>query len=356
MTAASVSSDLTMTKEPVSKTFVFYIVPEFTMLAFTFAIEALRLANAIMGEEVYRWRIVSVDGDPVRSSCGLSVSPDRSVAAERSSTRAERPNMIVVCTGWHVERAVDKSVAGWLRQSRNFGIPVAGICTGAYILANAGMLAGRRCTIHWENLPIFRETFPSAIVGSGLIESDDDIHTCVGGTASFDMMLHLIEKDCGRRVALAICEQAIVDRIREPFERQPSPLRTLGSVNPLVLSAVQFMEDSIADQTDIAAVARHIKLSRRQMERLFARELATSPSRYLLELRLDRARLMLLQSSMAIIDVAVACGFVSGSHFAKCYKAFHGVSPQQMRTQRPRSAYVPSLGRAGSRASLGRMV
>ncbi|MFB9981386.1 GlxA family transcriptional regulator [Mesorhizobium kowhaii] len=342
-----------MTEDSPSKTYVFYIVPEFTMLAFTSAIEALRLANAVMGKEVYRWRTVTVDGNPVRSSCGLSISPDCSVVAERSSTRAERAHMIVVCAGWHVERTVDRSVAGWLRQSRNFGIPVAGVCTGAYILANAGMLAGRRCTIHWENLPIFKETFPSAIVRSGLIESDDNIHTCVGGAASFDMMLHFIEKDCGRRVALAICEQAIVDRIREPAERQRCLLRTLGSLNPLVLSAVQFMEDNIADHTDVSAVARHIKLSRRQMERLFARELATSPSRFYLELRLDHARLMLLQSGMAILDVAVASGFVSASHFAKCYRTFHGVSPQQMRARRPRSAYVPSLEQRLDRAPPG---
>ena len=329
-----------------SKTFVFYIVPDFTMLAFSSAIEALRLANAVLGCEAYRWRIVTADGSPVRASCGLSVSPDHSVAIQRSSTSSERPDMIVVCAGWHVERAVDKSVAAWLRQSRNAGIAVAGVCTGAYILANAGMLADRRCTVHWENLPIFKEIFPTAIVGGCLVESDGNVHTCVGGTASFDMMLHFIEKDFGRRVALAICEQAIVERIREPSERQLSPLRTLGSVNPLVLAAVQFMEDNIADQADITAVARHLKLSRRQLERLFARELATSPSRFFVELRLDRARLMLLQSSMAIVDVAVACGFVSGSHFARRYKALHGVSPQRMRTQGPRSAHLPSLARS----------
>lgn len=337
-----------------SKTYVLYIVPEFTMLAFTSAIEALRLANAVLGTEAYRWRIVTADGNPVRASCGLSVSPDRSVAAERSCTRAERPDMIVVCTGSHVERAVDKLVAGWLRRSRNAGIPVAGICTGAHILANAGMLTDRRCTIHWENLPIFREKFPTAMIGTGLIESDDNIHTCVGGTASFDMLLHFIEKDFGRRTVLAICEQAIVDRIREPSERQQSLLKTLGNLNPLVLSAVQFMEDNMLDRADIAAVAKHVKLSRRQMERIFARELETSPSRFYLELRLDRARLFVLQSGMAIIDVAVSCGFVSASHFTKCYREFFGYSPRHMREQGQQSSYVPTL--SGTRNGSERLV
>lgn len=328
---------------PPTKTFVFYIVPDFTMLAFTSAVEALRLANAVQGAEAYRWRIVSGDGLPVKASCGLIITPDGSIAVEKARAHAEKAEVLVVCAGWHVERAVNRSAAAWLRWSRNAGVTIAGICTGAHLLADAGLLAGRRCTIHWENLPVFKETFPAAIASTNLIECDANIYTCAGGAASFDLMLHFIEHDLGRRTSLAVCEQAIIDRIRPPSERQRSLVRTLGNLNPLLLAAVEFMEDAMADHASIEAVARHIKLSRRQMERMFAKELATSPSRFYLELRLDRARLMILQSSMAIIDIAVACGFISSSHFTKCYREHYGVSPQKMREKRPRSAQLQSL-------------
>ena len=326
---------------PFTKTVVFYIVPDFTMLAFTSAIEALRLANAVHGKEAYRWRIVSVDGLPVTSSCGLTITPHGPIASEMAKPHADNADMVVVCAGWHVERAVNRSAAAWLRRARSAGTTIAGVCTGAYLLAHAGLLAGRRCTIHWENLPVFKETFPAAIAGTNLIECDANLYTCAGGAASFDLMLHFIEHEFGRRTSLAVCEQAIIDRIRLPSERQRSLVRTLGNLNPLLLAAVEFMEDGMADAS-IEAVARHIKLSRRQMERIFAKELATSPSRFYLELRLDRARLMILQSGMAIVDVAVACGFVSSSHFTKCYREHYGVSPNKMRLMRPRSAQLQS--------------
>ncbi|MDK4732997.1 GlxA family transcriptional regulator [Rhizobium sp. CNPSo 3490] len=328
---------------PSAKTFVFYIVTDFTLLAFTSAIEALRLANAVRGTEAYRWRIVSGDGLPVKASCGLTITPDGSIAEEKARPHADRADMVVVCAGWHVERAVDRSAAAWFRWSRNAGSAIAGICTGAYLLAHAGLLAGKRCTIHWENLPAFKEKFPAAIAGTNLIECDSQIYTCAGGAASFDLMLNFIEHDFGRRTSLAVCEQAIFDRIRPPSERQRSLVRTLGKLNPLLLAAIEFMEEAMADHASIEAVARHIKLSRRQLERLFAKELATSPSRFYLELRLDHARLMILQSGMAVVDVAVACGFVSSSHFSKCYREYYGVSPSKMRLKAPRSAELRSL-------------
>ncbi|MBX5192531.1 GlxA family transcriptional regulator [Rhizobium sp. NZLR3b] len=332
-----------LTEEAKPRTFVFYIVPDFTMLAFTAAIEALRLANAVLGREAYSWRIVTADGKPVRASCGIPVASDRSVSEERLVPHSERADMIIVCAGWNVEKAVDKSVAGWLRQSRKSGVEIAGVCTGAFILGNAGLLADRRCTIHWEHIPMLRELFPTAVVGGNIMESDGDVHTCAGGIASFDMILHFVSERFGRKVVLAIGEQAIIGRQRDPSERQRSHRRTLGSLNPLVIAAVEFMEDNIIEQVKISAVAEHINLSRRQMERVFAREIATSPARLYLELRLDHARLMVLQSSMPIVDIAIGCGFVSASHFSKCFRQFHGASPQSLREQRQRSVFVPAL-------------
>nr|WP_316652205.1 GlxA family transcriptional regulator [uncultured Gellertiella sp.] len=327
------------------RSFVFYIVPDFTMLAFTSAIEALRLANAVLGEAVYSWRIASADGAPVRASCGLMITPDHAIAAERVLLAGDRrPSMIVVCSGWNVENHVSKTGAAWLREARQRQVEIAGVCTGAYLLADAGLLENRHCTIHWENLPVFEERFSQIAVHTGLMESDGGIHSCAGGAACFDMMMHIVGRDFGPRVVSAVLDQAMVDRIRAPSERQRMPLTVkLSSLNPKILKAIELMEEHLADRLPMEEIASAVCLSRRQVERLFQLELETSPSRYYLQLRLERARLLVTQSAMQVVEIAIACGFVSASHFSKCYRHFHGVSPQETRDQRQTSVQMPAL-------------
>lgn len=331
------------------RSFVFYIVPDFTMLAFTSAIEALRLANAVLGQEVYSWRVASADGAPVRASCGLTITPENSVSVERALLLTEkRPSMVVVCSGWNVEKHVNKTAAAWLRESRKRGIELAGVCTGAYILADAHLLEGRRCTIHWENLPVFSENFSGIECHTGLMESDNGIHSCAGGAACFDMMMHIIGREYGPKLVSAVMDQAMVDRIRAPSERQRMPLTVkLNSLNPKILKAIELMEEHLSDRLPMEEIAAAVCLSRRQVERLFQTELETSPSRYYLQLRLERARLLVTQSAMQIVEIAVACGFVSASHFSKCYRQFHGISPQETRDQRQPSVQMPSLSKGG---------
>lgn len=332
------------------RSFVFYIVPDFTMLAFTSAIEALRLANAVLGQEVYSWRVASADGAPVRASCGLTITPENSVSVERALLLTEkRPSMVVVCSGWNVQNHVNRTSAAWLRESRKRGIELAGVCTGAYILADAQLLEGRRCTIHWENLPVFAENFAGIECHTGLMESDNGIHSCAGGAACFDMMMHIIGRDFGPKLVSAVMDQAMVDRIRAPSERQRMPLTVkLNSLNPKILKAIELMEEHLSDRLPMEEIAAAVCLSRRQVERLFQTELETSPSRYYLQLRLERARLLVTQSAMQIVEIAVACGFVSASHFSKCYRQFHGISPQETRDQRQPSVQMPSLTRTSS--------
>ncbi len=340
------------------RSFVFYIVPEFTMLAFTSAIEALRLANAVLGRDVYSWRVVSADGHPVRASCGLTITPDHDIATERAWLLSDRrPSMVVVCSGWNVERHANRTAAAWLRESRKRNIEIAGVCTGAYLLADAQLLENRRCTIHWENLPVFAERFPNVDVHTGLIESDNGIHSCAGGAACFDMMMHLIGRDHGPKLVSAVMDQAMVDRIRAPSERQRLPLTVkLNSLNPKILKAIELMEEHLADRLPMEEIASAVCLSRRQVERLFQTELETSPSRYYLQLRLERARLLVTQSAMQIVEIAVACGFVSASHFSKCYRQYHGISPQETRDQRQPSAQMPALTKGDKAADFLQLV
>lgn len=320
----------------IKRTIVFFMVPEFTMIAFASALEPLRAANRILGHAGYRWRLASIDGQPVRASNGVECTVNTSLEDERRKLMGpERPSMMIVCSGLDIESYQQRAVFALLREANSRNVAIGGLCTGAYVLARAGLLSDRRCAIHWENLPGFSEAFPTANVYADLFEVDGNIYTCAGGTAALDMMLQLIADDFGADVVNRVCEQMLTDRIRSPGDRQRLPLRArLGVQDPKVLSIIELMEANLAEPLSLIEIADHVGLSRRQVERLFHKAMGRSPARYYLEIRLDRARHLLMQSSLPVIEVAVACGFVSSSHFAKCYRELYARSPQQERGER----------------------
>jgi transcriptional regulator GlxA family with amidase domain len=326
-----------MSKTPIKKrSIVFFLVPNFTLLPFAGAVETLRIANRMLGYSAYEWRICSVDGSKVSSSSGISIDVDTSLADERRNLSGEnRPNMAIVCSGVYVEEFHNKSVNAWLREAYGRNVAIGSLCTGSHILAQAGLLNGKRCAIHWENLPGFAEAFPQAEVYADLYEVDGNLYTCAGGTASLDMMLNLVGQDFGEALVNRVCEQHLTDRVRAASDRQRLPLRArLGVQNNKVLQIIELMEASLSEPISLLDIADKVDLSRRQIERLFQQEMGRSPARYYLEIRLDRARHLLVQSSMPVVEVAVACGFVSASHFSKCYREFYNRSPQQERAER----------------------
>lgn len=322
--------------QTVKRSFVFFLVPDFTMVAFATALDPLRIANRMLGYDAYEWRLASHDGKPVHASNGVQCAVDTSLEDERRKLGGrDRPSMVVVCSGVNVEAYSSRSAFAWLREGYNRGVAVGGLCTGAYVLAAAGLLAGRRCAIHWENLPGFAEAFPKANVFADLFEVDGNIYTCAGGTAALDMMLKLIGDDFDEGLVNRVCEQVLTDRVRAPTDRQRLPLRArLGVQNAKVLAIIERMEANLAEPLSLVEVADEVELSRRQIERLFRQEMGRSPARYYLEVRLDRARHLLVQSALPVVEVAVACGFVSASHFSKCYREVYGLSPQQERVDR----------------------
>lgn len=323
-------------EKTVKKSIVFFLIPNFTMIAFATAVDPLRSANRMLGYEAYTWRLASFDGKPVTASIGVECAVNTSLDDERRKMMGhERPSMVVVCTGIGAEDYSNKSVFAWLREEYNRGVAIGGVCTGAHVLAAAGLLSGKRCAIHWENLPGFQEAFPRAHAIADLFEVDSNIFTCAGGTASLDMMLKIIADDFGENLVNRVCEQVLTDRIRSPSDRQRLPLRArLGVQNSKVLTIIELMEANLSEPLSLIEISGHVGLSRRQIERLFRGEMGRSPARYYLEIRLDRARHLLIQSSMPVVEVAVACGFVSASHFSKCYRELYGRSPQQERAER----------------------
>lgn len=309
----------------------FLMVPEFSMIAFSSAVEPLRMANQLAGQELYRWTAITSDGDPVQASNGLRVTPESAISD------AVPLAALFVCGGNNIGRVYNRELIFWLRKLAHRGVTLGGLCTGSYLLARADLLKGYRCTIHWEYMASMREEFADIIISSELFEIDRDRYTCSGGTAPLDMMLHLISQQHGSELAAAISEQFVCERIRGRNDRQRIPLRLrLGTSQPKLIEAVSLMEANLEEPMGPDELAKHVGLSRRQLERLFQKYLSCVPTRYYLELRLARARQLLLQTNMSIVDVAFACGFVSAPHFSKCYRDFFGLPPRDERLrQRP---------------------
>jgi transcriptional regulator GlxA family with amidase domain len=334
MAQAEASTEATDPERPATSAaadFAFVIIPRFSMMAFASAIEPLRIANRLSGRELYGWQVVSVTGGPVRASNGVLMMTDQTLAdvAIRPGRRAPT---VVVCSGLGAEHVRDPQLFAWLRRADRTGAAIGALCTGAYLLARAGLLDGHRCTIHWENLPAFREDFPDIPVQADLFEVDRNRLTCSGGTAALDMMLHLIATEHGRELASKVSEQCIVDRIRSSFDHQRMPYRVRHGIHhPKLIGAIELMEANVEEPIDQDTLAGYVGLSRRQLERLFSKHLGRTPAQYYLELRLERARHLLYQTTMPIMDVAFACGFVSASHFSTCYRQMYGKTPRAER-------------------------
>lgn len=313
-------------REPETSRFGFFLLPDFSMLAFTSALEPLRAANRMAGRELYSWHVISVDGLPARASSGVRVIADSGIEA------TEQLDNLAVVGGLNSHSYDEQRVVARLRRLARRGARIGALSTGSFVLAKAGLLDGYRCTIHWEALPAFNEAFPHLQCSAELFEIDRSRFTCSGGTAALDMMLSLIAVEHGRDLAVQVAEQFIHERIREQHDSQRMTLRSrLGISHPKLLHVIELMESNLEEPLSRAELARLTGLSTRQLERLFQKYLGRTPTRYYLELRLYRARMLLTQTAMSVLDIALACGFVSASHFSKCYREFFLKSPRDER-------------------------
>jgi len=287
------------------------------------------MANRVVGQDVYDWRIVSLDGRPARASSGLDLTPTLSLE------KLGKVEILFVCGGINVRDAVTPPLLTALRRLAERGVELGALCTGGYALARAGLLDNFRATIHWENLSALREEFPRVHLRDQVFTIDRARYTCSGGTAPLDLMLNLIQLKLGPRVSQLVSEQFVLERVRNDQDRQYIPLRAqVGVSHPSLIKVAQLMEEHIEKPLSLDAIASATGLSRRQIERLFKRHLDCVPKRYYLEMRLRRARELLLQTAMPIVDITTSCGFQSPPHFSKCYRNQFGHPPSMERQAR----------------------
>lgn len=306
--------------------FAFLTLSNYSLIAVSNAIEPLRMANRIAGQNAYDWSIFSMDGRPVKSSSGLEINPTLPL------DKLGSPDILFVCGGVNVREAVSPLLMSTLRRIAERHVALGSLCTGGYALARAGLLDNLQATIHWENLSALREEFPRVRISDQLFTIDKDRYTCSGGTAPLDLMLNLIRITLGARTAQLVSEQFMMERVRSDKDRQYIPLRAqVGPSHRSLIKVAQLMEQNIEKPLSLDVIATTTGLSRRQIERLFKRHLNCVPKRYYLEMRLRRARELLLQTAMPIMDITTACGFQSPPHFSKCYRNQFGHPPSAER-------------------------
>ena len=309
--------------------FHFLLLPRFSFMGFASAIEPLRVANRFRPGS-YRWSTLSLDGGPVVASNEMSLNVDGKFSDAKFADASG--DVLFVVAGFNPLDHATAGLAAWLRQLDRRGVVLGAIDTGAFLLAEAGLLQSHKVTVHWEALAAFKERYPQLAVSSELFEIAGKRLSCAGGTAGIDMTLALIARDYGREMTATISEQFVLGRIRSQSDQQRLALTTrYGVHNASVIQGIRRMQSNLEEPLSSDELANGVGLSRRQMERLFRAHLGTTPAHFYLRLRLERAHELIEQSDMSILAIGIACGFKSASHLSRAYRAQFGASPQSSR-------------------------
>lgn len=304
----------------------FYLGRHFSIVPFINAVDSLRMANRLSGENLFHWQLLSDDGKPVEAINGMTIVADRPIGEVGDIDN------LICCVGFDPVMDVPEELKVWLRRLSSRGSHLGALGAGSLFLAEAGLLDNYRATIHWRYRESFQERFPDIEITQNIFEIDADRFTCAGGTAAMDMMIHAIARHFGRKLASEVSDLFIAGHVRDPIEEQQHMSHTrLGVTNSKVLSIIEMMENNIERPLSIAELASRAELSQRRLERLFRDNLQQSPVQFYIHMRLAHARRLLLQSDLSVIEIALASGYASHEHFSRSYKTEFGHSPMRER-------------------------
>lgn len=290
------------------------------------AIEPLRVANRLAERQLFRWQILSETGDPVYASNEMSL------LEHQAMLDVAPPRNLLINSSFHPEKHLNQDTANWINGLARQGAIIGALDTGCYLLAQTDLLEKRIVTLHWEAVPAFEEAYPYIEVSNELFEIDDKLITCAGGTAATDMMLHIIQQQCGTDLAIDVCEQFIKNGIRQKSDKQRLHLSARLNVHhPRLIKVLTMMEENPDYPLTTEQLANRAHLSVRQLERLFRQHLDSTPTGYYLKLRLERAGHMLQHSELTIAEIASACGFNSSPHFCRSFRNHFEMTPGEFR-------------------------
>lgn len=307
--------------------FVFALVEDFTHVAFACAVDPLRIANLVSGQSLYAWSLASDDGETARSSDGTRVQTQHAFGAFPACDH------LFVLSGLHMQTHDTKDLLTALRRvDRHSQTHIGALCSGAWILAEGGFLNGRKAAIHWEYHDSFMEAFPEVSLVRNVFVADERHMTASGGTATADLLLHIIARDHGEDLSAEVADQLVYNAVREASAPQKGSLQARNAMrNKHLAAAVKIMKENLEAPMPPVQIADDLGISVRQLERLFGKHLNTTPKRYFVEMRLERARHLLVQTEMSITDIAFACGYENVGHFSRTYRMAYGVTPLMQR-------------------------
>ena len=307
------------------KRYVFVLIPGFSLLGLTCAQEALSLANRFPGpRRYYDWLLLSESGAPVKAWNGVTIEVGGALQDLR------RDDVLIVCAGEKVGEGSTRPLLSWLRKEVRRGLDYGALSSGTYTLALAGLIGGKRVTTHWEYVSALTELLPDVQMQESIYTVDGRVFTCAGGASSMDLMLDRINRDYGPELATWVTEQMVYSNPRAESHAQRAPLHAgAGLRHGKLTVAVDIMHHNLEEPMPPSEIARVVGLSTRQLERLFAKYLGTSPKKYYLSLRLEKARNLLMQTDLSLTEICVLCGFNAPSHFSKTYRKAFGVAPSR---------------------------
>jgi transcriptional regulator GlxA family with amidase domain len=303
------------------------LIDGYPLIPFSCVIETLRTANRLSGSHLFEWHFYAPNDDAVTSNSSITI-PTQPLSEARNL------DTLVICAPDNAQHFNDPATLKILKDFDRQGVTLGTVSWGSFILARAGLLDGHRSTVHWENIPVFKEAYPHLEVAFSLYEIDKNRFTCSGGTATLDLMLKLIENRHGRDLAQKISQYYHHDRIRTDNDSQQMASRLdLAMKAPKLIDVINVMESNIEVPLSLPDIAERCNLSLRQIERLFHKHRNQTPSQYYLSLRLTHAKQLLLNTNRSVIDVSLATGFETQSYFTFCYRKFFGSSPRTHRSQ-----------------------
>lgn len=300
------------------------------MVAFTAAVDALVTSNLVDTDKPFHHVTLGIDTETVNSDLGIEIVTGTSITREMAEQN-HIFDVLIVCGGFRCNLEKNALLTQYLKQSSQKNVYLGGLWNGSIPLAHAGLVTNQAVALHPDNHPYIHEHFPNLIIAKDTSVVSERIFSCAGPVSTLNMMLNLVEKLQGLKVARAVREILSCDQIaeapsttiREAVNEQhfPDPLKRV----------LELMRNNIEEPLSLEELLQYTKVSRRQLERMFQTFMESSPSRYYLELRLMHARRLLKQTSRPIIDIAIASGFVSSSHFSNCFKDYFGVAPSSFR-------------------------
>lgn len=319
----------------------FLLIPNFGMLSYACAVEPLRVANLLSRKQLYRWSHISTDGQPARAAHGVFIEPDYRVGDNAQF------DYVFVCAAGNPAQFNHRPTYAWLRKLARQGVRIGGISGGPYILARANLLDGYRATVHWNHTQALLEEFPELDIRQSIFEIDRDRLTSSGGISALEMTHEMISREHGIDLAMKVSDYVPLTHIREGSASQRMGLRErLGVSHDPLLRAIDHMERNLEQPLTRQELAASANISLRHLERLFRQDLGCSLGQYYVMLRLESARDLLKQTSLSVLEVSIAMGFTSASHFSRKFKTRYGYSPRAERaaeiTAKRRDRLVPA--------------